>query len=66
MNALYANSSPTHHVARSLRSLSNARWVLVDVGYGARAFYSSRNALRPYAMLVAALLSIKGAIIGFL
>ena len=66
MNALYANSSPTHRVARSLRSLSNARWVLVDVGYGARAFGRSYNALRPYAMLVAALLSIKGAIIGFL
>lgn len=64
MNALYANSSPTRHVARSLRSLSSARWVLVDVGYGARAFGRSYNALRPYAMPVAALLSIIDAIMG--
>ena len=60
---------PTHpaRFARSLAlaTLANARWVLVGCdGYGARADNYTRSALRPCAMICAALSSIRDAIMG--
>lgn len=51
---------------RSLRSRMPVARCARECCYGARAEIFSRSALRPYAMLVAALFSIMDAIIGFL